>query len=216
MPGGRTAASCGDERATTHGRARARVDPRLYGPRRRHSRSTARRRTAAIIRALLRRPRMARAPDETPPANSATMRAFVHWIRAAAPYVHAFRGKTFVIAFGGEVVADESFLGRHARPQPAAQPRHQARRRARLPAAGRGDPRSSRASRAATRTACASPTPTRWTACSRRRARSARASRRCSRSGSPIRPWPARATACRAATISPPSRWASSTASTCC
>jgi protein-tyrosine-phosphatase len=54
---------------------------------------------------------MARAPDETPPANSATMRAFVHWIRAAAPYVHAFRGQTFVIAFGGEVVADESFLG---------------------------------------------------------------------------------------------------------
>ena len=46
---------------------------------------------------------MARAPDDTPPANSATMRAFVHWIRAAAPYVHAFRGQTFVIAFGGEV-----------------------------------------------------------------------------------------------------------------
>jgi amino-acid N-acetyltransferase len=39
------------------------------------------------------------------------MRAFVHWIRAAAPYVHAFRGKTFVIAFGGEVVADDEFLG---------------------------------------------------------------------------------------------------------
>jgi len=48
--------------------------------------------------------------DSTPDARSATMRAFVHWIRAAAPYVHAFRGKTFVIAFGGEVVADESFL----------------------------------------------------------------------------------------------------------
>jgi amino-acid N-acetyltransferase len=54
---------------------------------------------------------MSRAPDATPAANSATMRAFVHWIRAAAPYVHAFRGKTFVIAFGGEVVADEEFLG---------------------------------------------------------------------------------------------------------
>ena len=39
------------------------------------------------------------------------MRGFVQWIRAAAPYVHAFRGKTFVIAFGGEVVADDSFLG---------------------------------------------------------------------------------------------------------
>jgi len=39
------------------------------------------------------------------------MRGFVQWMRAAAPYVYAFRGKTFVIAFGGEVVADESFLG---------------------------------------------------------------------------------------------------------
>jgi amino-acid N-acetyltransferase len=39
------------------------------------------------------------------------MRAFVHWIRAARAVRHAFRGKAFVIAFGGEVVADESFLG---------------------------------------------------------------------------------------------------------
>ena len=31
---------------------------------------------------------------------------FVPWIRAAAPYVHALRGKTLVIGFGGEVVAD--------------------------------------------------------------------------------------------------------------
>src|SRR5437870_7013176 len=36
---------------------------------------------------------------------------FVPWIRAAAPYIHAFRGKTLVIAFGGEVVADDTFLG---------------------------------------------------------------------------------------------------------
>ena len=28
---------------------------------------------------------------------------FVAWVRGAAPYVHAFRGKTFVVAFGGEV-----------------------------------------------------------------------------------------------------------------
>ena len=46
-----------------------------------------------------------------PPAHSATTRAFVQWIRSAAPYIHAFRGKTFVIAFGGEVVADDMFLG---------------------------------------------------------------------------------------------------------
>jgi amino-acid N-acetyltransferase len=38
-------------------------------------------------------------------------RYFVPWIRAAAPYIHALRGKTVVIAFGGEVVADENFLG---------------------------------------------------------------------------------------------------------
>ena len=35
--------------------------------------------------------------------------AFVHWFRAATPYIHAFRGKTFVIAFGGEVVSDGQF-----------------------------------------------------------------------------------------------------------
>ena len=36
---------------------------------------------------------------------------FVHWFRSAAPYIHAFRGRTFVIAFGGEVVADGKFVG---------------------------------------------------------------------------------------------------------
>src|ERR1051325_10933578 len=35
-----------------------------------------------------------------------TAEQFVHWFRAAAPYINAFRGRTFVIAFGGEVVAD--------------------------------------------------------------------------------------------------------------
>jgi len=34
---------------------------------------------------------------------------FVHWFRHATPYVHAHRGRTFVIAFGGEAVADPSF-----------------------------------------------------------------------------------------------------------
>ena len=38
-----------------------------------------------------------------PPSN------FVYWFRAAAPYIHAFRGKTFVIAFGGEVLSDGQF-----------------------------------------------------------------------------------------------------------
>ena len=34
---------------------------------------------------------------------------FVAWFRSVAPYIHSFRGKTFVIAFGGEVVADGKF-----------------------------------------------------------------------------------------------------------
>lgn len=32
-------------------------------------------------------------------------RIFVSWVRSAAPYIHAFGGKTFVIAFAGEVAA---------------------------------------------------------------------------------------------------------------
>jgi amino-acid N-acetyltransferase len=36
---------------------------------------------------------------------------FVNWFRAAAPYIHAFRARTFVVAFGGEVVADGKFVG---------------------------------------------------------------------------------------------------------
>ena len=31
---------------------------------------------------------------------------FIDWFQSVAPYIHAFRGKVFVIAFGGEVVAD--------------------------------------------------------------------------------------------------------------
>lgn len=35
---------------------------------------------------------------------------FVHWFRSATPYIHAFGGRTFVIAFGGEVVDDSQFV----------------------------------------------------------------------------------------------------------
>lgn len=35
---------------------------------------------------------------------------FVHWFRSAAPYIHAFGGSTFVIAFGGEVVSEQQFV----------------------------------------------------------------------------------------------------------
>lgn len=39
----------------------------------------------------------------TPPPE-----AFVRWFRQVAPYVHAFGGRTFVIAFGGEMFADRA------------------------------------------------------------------------------------------------------------
>ena len=35
---------------------------------------------------------------------------FVRWFRQAAPYVHAFRGRVFVIGFGGELVAERTRL----------------------------------------------------------------------------------------------------------
>jgi len=43
------------------------------------------------------------------PATAAPV-DFVTWFRSVAPYINAFRGKTFVIAFGGEVVADGKFV----------------------------------------------------------------------------------------------------------
>jgi amino-acid N-acetyltransferase len=39
------------------------------------------------------------------PHHSESTARFVAWVRAAAPYIHAFRGKTFVVGFGGEVAA---------------------------------------------------------------------------------------------------------------
>ncbi|MGZ8249961.1 amino-acid N-acetyltransferase, partial [Methylomagnum sp.] len=37
--------------------------------------------------------------------------AFVRWFRGSSPYIHAHRGKTFVVYFGGEAVANPSFPG---------------------------------------------------------------------------------------------------------
>lgn len=47
--------------------------------------------------------------SESPPEFTAPQ--FVNWFRSVAPYVNAFRGRTFVVAFGGEVVADGKFIG---------------------------------------------------------------------------------------------------------
>src|SRR3954465_4875783 len=33
---------------------------------------------------------------------------FVRWFRQVAPYLHAFRGRTFVVAFGGEMFAERA------------------------------------------------------------------------------------------------------------
>ena len=35
---------------------------------------------------------------------------FIDWFQSVAPYIHAFRGKTFVIAFGGDLVSDGRFF----------------------------------------------------------------------------------------------------------
>ncbi|MDP3036802.1 MAG: amino-acid N-acetyltransferase, partial [Rhodocyclaceae bacterium] len=39
-----------------------------------------------------------------PATNTLTDARLVAWVRQAAPYIHAFRGRAFVIAFGGEVL----------------------------------------------------------------------------------------------------------------
>jgi len=44
------------------------------------------------------------------PVQPTTSNQFVNWFRSVAPYINAFRGKTFVVAFGGEVVADGKFV----------------------------------------------------------------------------------------------------------
>jgi len=45
----------------------------------------------------------------TRPRSALKTEAFVKWFRAATPYIHQWGGATFVIAFGGEVLADGEF-----------------------------------------------------------------------------------------------------------
>jgi len=46
----------------------------------------------------------------TPRQRLSAQDRFIDWFQSVAPYIHAFRGKTFVIAFGGEVVGDGRFF----------------------------------------------------------------------------------------------------------
>ncbi len=48
--------------------------------------------------------------DSSVPAAEFVAPQFVAWFRSVAPYINAFRGRTFVAAFGGEVVADGKFV----------------------------------------------------------------------------------------------------------
>ena len=45
-----------------------------------------------------------------PNVSTNNAKDFVHWFRSATPYIHAFGGRTFVIAFGGEIVDEKQFI----------------------------------------------------------------------------------------------------------
>ena len=53
--------------------------------------------------------RRATAPPATAGGPPPERDPFVAWVRQATPYIHAHRGRTFVIAFGGEAVAAPRF-----------------------------------------------------------------------------------------------------------
>ena len=50
------------------------------------------------------------AKNDSPKPGVAHQHEFVGWFRSVAPYIHAFGGRTFVIAFGGEVIHDGQFV----------------------------------------------------------------------------------------------------------
>lgn len=49
--------------------------------------------------------------DSKPKDSKPEPRTFIDWFRSAAPYVHAHRGRTFVIVFGGEVLRSKGLPG---------------------------------------------------------------------------------------------------------
>ena len=86
---------------------------------------------------------------------------FVQWLRSVAPYIHAFRGKTFVVAFAGELVTagELPVLAQDLSLLLALGIKRRAR--ARLSAAGGRTAGAAQRRRRASTTACASPTPSR-------------------------------------------------------
>ena len=57
-----------------------------------------------------RQPYLAGLIQEVNTPTNANAKDFVQWFRSATPYIHAFGGRTFVIAFGGEVVDEKQFI----------------------------------------------------------------------------------------------------------
>ena len=55
-------------------------------------------------------PYLAGLPQPTTTVSKPNAKDFVQWFRSATPYIHAFGGRTFVIAFGGEVVDQKQFV----------------------------------------------------------------------------------------------------------
>jgi amino-acid N-acetyltransferase len=57
----------------------------------------------AVQRGAARQPQALRHNRST--MNLVFPHTFVPWFRAVAPYIHAYRGKTFVVAMAGELIA---------------------------------------------------------------------------------------------------------------
>ena len=74
---------------------------------------------------------------------------FVPWFRTVAPYIHAYHGKTFVVAIAGELIAAGKLRIVRAGPGDPAGDGHQDRAGARLSAAGRTSSCAPRAMRRA-------------------------------------------------------------------